>query len=116
DDAELVRLAQFSLGRFGGFDVVTATDGATGVREAEAHAPDAILLDMMMPRMDGAAVLDALRSNPKTREIPIAFLSAKKTALENAAALRNRGVIGAIAKPFDVNALPRELSALLNEY
>ena len=116
DDAELVRLAQLSLGRFGGFDVVTATDGASGLREAEAQAPDAILLDMVMPQMDGAAVLDALRANAKTRDIPVAFLSAKKTALENASAMRNRGVIGAIAKPFDVKSLPDELSSLLTEY
>ena len=116
DDAELVRLAQLSLGRFGGFDVVTATDGASGLREAEAQAPDAILLDMVMPQMDGAAVLDALRANAKTRDIPVAFLSAKKSALENASAMRNRGVIGAIAKPFDVKSLPDELSSLLTEY
>lgn len=116
DDAELVRLAQFSLGRVGGFEVVTATDGASGLREAETHTPDAILLDMTMPQMDGTAVLEALRANAKTRDIPVAFLSAKKTASDSASALRNRGVIGAIAKPFDVNLLPAEVSALLTEY
>lgn len=116
DDAELVRLARFSLSRLGGVDVVTTTDGAAGLREAERSAPDAILLDIMMPRMDGLAVLDALRSNAKTRAIPVVFLSAKQAALRSVAAMRSRGVIGTIEKPFDVNTLPRVLGELLADY
>ena len=61
DDADIRSIARLSLSRLGGMDVVEAASGAEGVRKAQDEKPDAILLDMMMPAMDGAATLAALR-------------------------------------------------------
>lgn len=61
--------------RSDGFEVIEAKDGRTGIMEAESAVPDLILLDILMPRMDGRAVFRALRENEKTKRIPVTFLT-----------------------------------------
>lgn len=115
DDEEDVReIARLSLGRVGGLDVCEASSGPEAVQRAAQEKPDFILLDMMMPGMDGPATLQALRANPGTASIPIVFLTAKALPLE-VERLRQLGAAGVITKPFDPMTLAREARRVLDE-
>ena len=113
DDEEDVRyVAHLSLGRVGGMNVIEASSGEEGIARAKAEQPDFILLDMMMPGMDGAETFHALRACPETASIPIVFLTAKSMASE-AERLTRIGARGIITKPFNPMTLARELTAIL---
>lgn len=113
DEDDIRRIVRLSLSRVGGMEVLEASNGPDGVRLAESGRPDAILLDMMMPVMDGPATLDALRANPATENIPIVFLTAKAQSAE-VERLRAMGARGVLTKPFDPLALPDLLRAALS--
>jgi CheY-like chemotaxis protein len=89
-----------------------ASGGLDGVRRAEEDPPDVILLDVMMPGLDGPSTLAALRANPKTANIPVVFLTAKAMPAE-IARLKEMGVRGVLIKPFDPMGLPAQLLAVL---
>jgi two-component system OmpR family response regulator len=112
DDADIRSIARLSLSRLGGMEVVEAAGGAEGVRKADDEKPDVILLDMMMPAMDGAATLAALRSQPATATTPVIFLTAKAmgTEIERLLAL---GATGVLIKPFDPRRLSADVRALI---
>ena len=113
DDEDDVReVAQLSLGRIGGFDVVQADGGRAALALAAEHAPDVILLDVMMPEMDGPSTLKALRADPATASIPIVFLTAKAMSGE-LARLRQLGAAGVITKPFNPMTLAAEVRGIL---
>ena len=113
DDEEAIReVTQMTLETLSGWTVRTARSGREGIRLAAADPPDAILLDVMMPDMDGPATLHELASNPLTREVPVLFLTAKVQAAE-VRRFRGLGVKGVIAKPFDPLELPREVARML---
>ena len=113
DDEEDVRfVAQLSLGRVGGMTVLEATSGEEGVARARADQPDFILLDMMMPGMDGAATFRALRAGPDTAGIPVVFLTAKAMSGE-VQRLKELGAKGVVLKPFDPMTLADEIRAIL---
>jgi len=112
DDADIRTLVRLSLSRLGGMEVVEAASGAEGVRKAQDEKPDVILLDMMMPAMDGSATLAALRAQPATATTPVIFLTAKAMRAE-IDRLRALGAAGVLIKPFDPRMLPREVRALL---
>lgn len=113
DDEEDVRfVARVSLGRVGKMTVVEATNGEEGVTRAIEEQPDFILLDMMMPGMDGAATLRALRADARTAAIPVVFLTAKALASE-VKRLRDLGAKGVVLKPFDPMTLHTEIAAIL---
>ena len=114
DEADIRRIAHLALGRVGAMDVLEATSGADGLRKAEDAHPDAILLDVMMPGLDGPSTLAALRSNPATAAIPVIFLTAK-AMLSELARLRDLGVAGVLTKPFDPLALAGQVRAALRE-
>lgn len=114
DDEEDVRvIANLSLGRVGGMTVVEASSGSEGVAKARSERPDFILLDMMMPGMDGAATFKALRADAETASIPIVFLTAKAMASE-VRRLKELGAKGVVLKPFDPLALAGEVRAILS--
>ena len=77
DDADIRSIARLSLSRVGGMEVIDAGSGVEGLRKAQDEKPDVILLDMMMPTMDGLETLAALRSRPATASMPVIFLTAK---------------------------------------
>lgn len=104
DDADLRSLAQLQLGD--GYDVLQAGDGAECVDLASSHSPDVILLDMMMPGMNGSEVLRRLSADPATRDIPVIFLSALTETDDRVRGLEG-GAVDYIAKP----VAPRELVA-----
>jgi two-component system, OmpR family, response regulator len=112
DEADIRRVARLSLARIGGMDVLDAASGAEGTQKAAAEAPDAILLDVMMPGLDGPATLHALRADPRTAGIPVVFLTAKAMP-DEVARLLALGVRGVLSKPFDPMTLPAQLRAAL---
>lgn len=112
DDADIRSIARLSLSRLGGMEVVEAASGAEGVRKAQDEKPDVILLDMMMPAMDGSATLAALRSQPATATTPVIFLTAKAMRAE-VERLRALGAAGVLIKPFDPRTLPGDVRALV---
>lgn len=112
DQLDLRRIAALSLGPLGGMTVVVAEGGPQGLRLARDERPDVILLDVMMPDMDGPATLDALRRNPATATIPVIFLTGSSQPEEQAQLLA-LGAKGVLIKPFDPRSLASEVRALL---
>ncbi|HEV2471281.1 MAG TPA: response regulator [Chthonomonadales bacterium] len=76
DERHIVRLVQVNLER-AGYQVVTAFDGKEALEKVESEQPDMVVLDVMMPYMDGFEVLQQLRKNPMTRDLPVIMLTAK---------------------------------------
>ena len=76
DEKHIVRLVQVNLER-AGYEVVTANDGKEALQKVQDESPDLLVLDVMMPYMDGFEVLQNLRRNPSTRDIPVIMLTAK---------------------------------------
>jgi CheY-like chemotaxis protein len=113
DDEEVILgLVRDILKAPGGWRVLTARSGKEGLACAGAERPDAILLDVMMPDLDGPATLQQLRANPATRSSPVILLTAKVQSAD-----RNRfaslGVQGFISKPFDPLRLAEQISMAL---
>ena len=113
DEDDIRRIATISLASVGGMDVCEANSGAAAVERARREDPDVVLLDMMMPGMDGVATLQALRAHPRTAEIPVVFLTAKAASSEDGR-VRALGARGVLVKPFDPMTLPKLLRELLD--
>ena len=113
DDADIRSIARLSLSRVGGMEVIEAGGGVEGVRKAQEENPDVILLDMMMPTMDGMETLAALRSQPATASTPVIFLTAKAVGNE-VERITSLGAAGVLVKPFDPRTLSRDVRALVN--
>jgi len=113
DDEETIQtVVRFGIKMAADWDVLTAGSGAQGIQTAQAENPDVILLDVMMPEMDGIATLMALQSQVETERIPVIFLTAKaQTAEKNQ--FNNLGVSGVITKPFNSLHLPEPISRIL---
>ncbi|MEA5605066.1 response regulator [Nostoc sp. UHCC 0252] len=99
-------VAKICLETVAGWKVETASSGKEGILKAETYQPDAILLDVMMPEMDGIATFEKLQENPLTKAIPVILLTAKIQASDRRRYVQ-MGMISAIAKPFN----PLELAA-----
>jgi CheY-like chemotaxis protein len=112
DDDMLREVAKVSLEMVGGWDVLTAASGSEACAVAFRERPDALLLDVMMPGMDGPSTVVALRADPVTREIPVIFLTAKVGGGGHAQ-WDHLDVSGVIPKPFDPMSLPAEVARLL---
>ncbi|HAE86392.1 TPA: two-component system response regulator [Candidatus Marinimicrobia bacterium] len=114
DDEENIRkLVNYNL-ILDGYDVILAVDGKEGLEKAIQEKPDLILLDIMMPEMDGLEVCSRLKKNPETRDIPIFMLSAKGQMQD----LEDAFDVGAdnyITKPFDVDKLSEIIQFKLNK-
>lgn len=111
DDADIVALVSLGLQR-AGMDVMAAGDGRAALILAESRPPDAAVLDVMMPRVDGLEVTRRLRAAPATATIPILILSA---AVQDAhvAAARTAGADDHLAKPFSPRVLAERVAELL---
>ena len=112
DEDDIREVAQVSLELVGHYEVLTASCGRDGVDSARTGRPDAILLDVMMPDLDGPATLAALRADPATRDIPVLFLTAKTAAAERTR-LAELGVAGILTKPFDPLKLAAQVATAL---
>ena len=113
DDDDVRMLVRLSLERVGGKTVIEAANGPEGLERATEESPDAILLDVMMPGMDGPATLRELRARPETAAIPVVLLTAKVHPGD-----RDRfsqlPVQGTIPKPFDPRELARRLDDMID--
>src|SRR5690606_19221994 len=105
DEPAIVQIARDYLDR-AGFRVLTASDGATAVRLARAERPNLMVLDLMLPGMDGLDVTRVLRQDPATRKLPIIMLTARVEEADRLIGLE-LGADDYVTKPFS----PRELVA-----
>ncbi len=113
DDDEDVRVVTaISLSRVGGWTVLEAARGQEGIEIARAEQPDAILLDLMMPDMDGITTFGHLQDDPRTRDIPVVLLTAK-SRVGPQQPWDGLDVAGVLAKPFSPMELPGQVAALL---
>jgi CheY-like chemotaxis protein len=113
DEDGLREITQFSLEAAAGWDVLAAPSGSEGLVIAEAEQPDAILLDVMMPDMDGTETFRQLRANPSTQNIPAIFLTAKARGSEQQA-LMGLGISGVITKPVKPQELVKQIREILH--
>jgi CheY-like chemotaxis protein len=100
DDLDIQKVAKLALEALGGFSVLACASGFEALDAVANFAPDLILLDVMMPGMDGPATLEALRQLPGSEKIPAVFMTARVQAHE-IAVYRALGAVDVIPKPFD---------------
>jgi two-component system OmpR family response regulator len=110
DDPDIQSVAQMALEMVGGFRLRTCSSGQEALDAALDCTPDLLLLDVMMPDMDGMSTLAALRKLPNTAHTPAIFMTAKVQASE-VAHYKSLGALGVIAKPFD----PMQLAHLVRQ-
>jgi two-component system, OmpR family, alkaline phosphatase synthesis response regulator PhoP len=111
DEDDIREIAQMSM-ELGGWTARTAGCGRDAVAAAQRIRPDVILLDVMMPGIDGPQTLSQLRDNAETRDIPVIFLTAKVQTSEQRT-LEHLNACGVIAKPFDPMTLAAQVARLL---
>jgi CheY-like chemotaxis protein len=112
DEDDIRTIVRLSLERLGGMSVIEARSGRAALEAAARDRPDAILLDVMMPELDGAATLAALRRDPGTSGIPVIFLTAKALPGE-VERLKGLGAAAVLTKPFDPGTLPGQVRAAI---
>lgn len=112
DESDIREVAQMSLEMVSGWQVLTAESGDDGIAKATQEKPDAILLDAMMPSMDGTATFQKLQSDPTTKQIPVIMFTAKVQAADRKR-FSDLGVKDVIAKPFDPVKLGSQIAAIL---
>jgi CheY-like chemotaxis protein len=116
EDEEMLRtVTNLALTRIGGFKVELCDSGTKAVEIARNFKPDLIMLDVMMPVMDGPATLRALQTDPETAGIPVIFITAKVQHRE-VEAFRALGVVDVIAKPFEPMGLAGQVRAIWNRF
>jgi len=114
DDEDILAIAKMCFESFGHFNAVTSTKPNEVIQLLEKHEPDLVLLDVMMPEIDGIEVLNNIRSDSKFDSIPIVFISAKVQQADIDRFLKI-GALGVITKPFDPLEISNELSNLWDE-
>ena len=112
DEDDIREVAQASLEIMAGLEVIVACSSQEGLEKAESEQPDAILLDVMLPDMDGLTVFKHLQANPATRHIPVILLTAK-VQLSDQRRFAELGVTAMIAKPFKPARLADQLLSAL---
>ncbi len=112
DEDDIREVACMCLSDDDTLEVIDAGSGAEGVRKATDEQPDVILMDVMMPEMDGKQTFAAIRGNPATSTIPIIFLTAKAMTSE-VSELRALGAKGILVKPFDPLTLASQVRAIV---
>lgn len=112
DEDDIRQVAALSLETVAGWDVIVASSGAQGIQRAQEHQPDAILLDVMMPGMDGPTTFRELRKNPATAKIPVLLLTAKVQGPDQRR-FADLGVEAVLLKPFDPLTLSTQMEQIL---
>lgn len=113
DDLDIQKMVRLSLKYQGGHEVTVASGGKEGLELAASQQFDLVLLDVMMPDMDGYETCKALKANPATETIPVIFLSARAQQAEVQRG-QELGAIGYLVKPFDPMRLSGQLEAILS--
>jgi CheY-like chemotaxis protein len=112
DEDDIRQVAALSLETVAGWEVIVASSGAQGLARAAEHQPDAILLDVMMPGMDGPSTFRELRKNPVTAKIPVILLTAKVQGPDQRR-FAGLGVEAVLVKPFDPLTLSTQMEDIL---
>ena len=113
DDPDIQLVARMALKR-AGFTVSVASNGQAALEQVNANRPDAVLLDWMMPEMDGPEVCRRLKADPATADIPVIFLTARSQQAEIARGLA-LGAAGYVVKPFDALTLGTQIREMLGQ-
>ena len=111
DEDDIRTIAKFTLEKYGKFKVEGCSSGEEALVLTESYLPDLILLDMMMPVMDGIETFKALKAKPKLKNIPVIFMTAKVQTHE-IQQYKSMGVLGVITKPFSAVTLSDEIKTL----
>ena len=113
DEIYIVHILDFSLG-MEGYEVLTALDGEQALERLKSERPDLIVLDIMMPKVDGYEVCRTIKSNPETQHIPVILLSAKGRNVDQKMGF-DVGADDYITKPFSPRKLVERINALLGQ-
>lgn len=113
DDEDIQRIVRMSLERVGGFTVRVVGDPMLAIDAMAEFNPDLVMLDWMMPGMDGPTLFKRMREHDHTRELPVVFITAKASQRE-LGELRSLGAVGTISKPFAPKDLPGQLKEIWN--
>lgn len=114
DESEMIDLIRLILGRKG-FDVKGATGGIEGIKIVRELKPDLVLLDLMMPDMDGWEVYQQMKAEPTTRDIPVIVVTAKAQNIDKVLGLHIAKVDDYIAKPFSPQELLESVEKVFNK-
>jgi CheY-like chemotaxis protein len=112
DEDDIREVAALSLEATAGWEILTASSGAEGISIAAAQKPDAILMDVMMPAMDGPTAFKEMQKLPEISHIPVILLTAKVQGVDQRR-FAGLGVAAVLFKPFDPLSLSEEISAAL---
>jgi CheY-like chemotaxis protein len=110
DDTAIRIVVKVSLSKLGGYCVLDASSGLEGLEIARQEHPDAIILDLAMPRMSGFEVLKHLQENPLTQSIPVVLLTANADRVYQGEMIPPAGIVETISKPFDALTLPNQIA------
>lgn len=113
DEPDIRRIAELSLQAEPTWQVTLAESGAEAIALAVSHMPDVILMDMMMPGMDGLTALRKLRENPDLEDVPVIFMTAK-VQRDEVERYTTAGAKGVLHKPFDPMALCEDIQRILD--
>jgi two-component system response regulator VicR len=113
DEPEMIDLIRLILGRRG-FEVVGAAGGKEGLEKVRQHPPELVLLDLMMPDMDGWEVYQQMKADEKTKDIPVIVVTAKAQSIDKVLGLHIAKVDDYIAKPFSPQDLLNSVEKVLN--
>ena len=111
DDEDIQRIVRMSLERVGKMTVEVVGDPTKAIEAMTEFRPDLVMLDWMMPKMDGPAVFRQMKLRPETRALPVVFITAK-AAQRDLDELMKMGAAGTISKPFNPKDLPDQLRAI----
>jgi len=114
DEPEMIDLIRLILGRRG-FEVIGATGGVEGLKMVREHQPDLVLLDLMMPDMDGWEVYQQIKADEKTKDIPVIVVTAKAQSIDKVLGLHIAKVDDYIAKPFSPQDLLNSVERVLQK-
>ncbi len=115
DDLDIQAVAQLALETLGGFTVELCSRGHEALEKAPGFGPDLILLDVMMPGMDGPTTLERLRALPQTARVPVVFMTARVMPHE-IDHYKTLGALDVIRKPFDPMTLSSTLNTIWNQH
>jgi len=113
DDEDIQRIVRMSLEKVGKMTVEVVGDPMVAIERMMAFKPELVMLDWMMPGMDGPTLFRKMRETPEVRDLPVVFITAKASQRE-LDELRSLGALGTISKPFSPKDLPDQLRALWN--
>ena len=114
DDDDIRRILRLSLEKIGRMTVELVADPTEAIESMIAFRPQLVMLDWMMPGIDGPTLMSMMRENPATRALPIVFVTAKASQRE-LAELKALGAAGTISKPFAPKDLPDQLRSIWND-